>query len=517
MESTKSTMRRYVMVTGLATIALGTTVAPSTAAETALSEQNVRTLLNTAVSYHYHAEVRRKTTEGACYFDPDKPTTLRCSWRWNNPGADAFRLRQKVKQDAVKWCKKAGGKSCIELYRNGRLRYDGLSLDETQRLEAVLGSIPSYDPEATPLPDNATVRAGLFHERFAQMQGYWEDWRKKKSKRNYAMCANAQGSGVRFQMQGEVKQLPHVRKMCILQCQAVAQWENTQGACHTIFENGEFTNAAAQRAMTLEVKPAPVETRNAFVGAWNGINHRGSTMETVVERVDADGGVAGTGCSAQPNGTLSWRTLDNATFENGDRISIMTGQIRTTLMMSATHEGAAEMVQTWPSGWQSRIPLQPMRTRGCNERFTAGATTTGSTLERRPDDPPIVGTWSGKWKTGMVSELSIEAVADDGALTGRTCTRTTEGSLKVWDIGSGGPFEATVGKKGKKALMTVPWGDGKRDELEFRIKGNDKMTLKLTKQAGTRKQTVETLKMTRGASEDGCLLRTTSLTAANES
>ena len=173
----ESTMRRYVMVTGFAAIALGmTTLAPSTAAETTLGEQNVRTLLNTAVSYHYHADVRRKTTVGACYFDPQKPTTMRCSWRWNNPGADAFRLRQKVKQDAVKWCKNAGGKSCIELYRNGNLRYDGLSLDETQRLEAVLESIPSYEPKATPLPDDATVRAGVFHERFAQMQGYWEDW-----------------------------------------------------------------------------------------------------------------------------------------------------------------------------------------------------------------------------------------------------------------------------------------------------------------------------------------------------
>ena len=440
---------------------------------------------------------------------------MRCSWRWNNPGADAFRLRQKVKQDAVKWCKKAGGKSCIELYRDGKLRYDGLSLDETQRLEAVLESIPSYEPKATPLPDDATVRAGVFHERFAQMQGYWEDWRKKKSKRNYVMCANAQGSGVRFNMQGEGKQLLHVRKMCILQCQAVAQWENTQGACHTIFENGEFTSTAAQRAMSLEVKPAPPETRQAFVGAWNGINHRGTTMETVIERVDADGGVAGTGCSAQSNGSLSWRTLDNGTFENGDRITIMNRNVRITLMMNATQEGAAEIVQTWPNGWQSRIPMQPMQTRGCNERFTALAAA-GSTVERQPDDAPIVGAWSGEWKSETVAELSIEALGDDGALTGRYCTRTTEGRLRVWDIGSGGRFEATLDKKGKKALMTVPWGDGKRDELEFRMKGNDKMTLKLTKQAGTRKQKVDTLKMTRGASEDGCLLRTTPLSAANE-
>lgn len=240
-------------------------------------------------------------------------------------------------------------------------------------------------------------------------------------------------------------------------------------------------------------------------------------METVIERVDADGSVTGTGCSARPNGSLSWRTLDDGTFENGDRITIMNGNVRITLKMNATEEeGAAEIVQTWPSGWQSRISLQPMQTRGCNERFTTLATV-GSIVERQSGDAPIVGAWSGKWKTGTIAELSIEAVADDGALTGRYCTRTTEGRLRVWDIGSGGRFEAVMDKKGRKALMTVPWGDRKRDELEFRMKGSDRITLKLTKQAGTKKQKTDTLKMTRGASEVGCLMRTTSLSAANGS
>ena len=513
----KSTMRRYAMVTGLWAITLGMAAsAPSTAAETTLGDENVRTLLNTAVSYHYHVKVRRKTTQGACYFDPQKPTTMRCSWRWNNPGADTHRLRQKVKQNAVKWCKNAGGKSCIEFSRNGKLRYDGLSPEHKQRLEVILESIPSYDFEATPLPENATITTGLYHERFAQMQGGWEDWRKKrKSKRHYAMCANEQGTGARFTMQGGVKQLPHVREMCILQCQALAQWENTQGACHTIFENGEFTSTAAQRAMRLEVKPAPPETRDAFLGAWKAINHRGATMETVVKRVDADGRVAGTGCSEYPNGSLAWRTLGEATFVNGDRITLMNGKVRMTLMMDATHEGGAQTILTWPKGWQWRAPTQPMESRGCNERFTALATA-GGAVERQPDDAPIVGAWSGKWKNGSVGELGIEAVGDDGALTGRYCTKTTDGVLRVWDIGSDGRFEATLGKKGKKALMTIPWGDGNRNELEFRMKGADKLTLKHKERAGTSKQKVTTLKMTRGTSGNGCLLRTTSLVAANE-
>ena len=495
----------------LVAIALGVaTLAPSAAAGTALADATVRAMLNTAVSYHYHAKVRRKTTEGACYFDPEKPTTLRCSWSWNNPGADAHRLRQKVKRNAVKWCRNAGGESCIEFYRNGRLRYDGLSAETRERLQAVLDGIASYDPEAAPLPDDAGVRAGLFHERFAQMQGHWDDWRKKKkAKRHYAMCANEQGTGVRFTMQGGVKQLPHVRAMCILQCQAVAQWEGTSGRCYTLFENGEFTNSAAREAMELKIEPATPQMREAFAGAWKGLNHRATTIETVIERVDPDGSVAGTGCSEHPNGSLSWRTLDEATFLNGDRITLMNGNVRMTFMRNGAEGEAAQTVLTWPNGWQRRAPMAPMSGRGCNERFTVGAVA-GPAAERRPDDPPLVGAWSGMWDNGTVSELAIEAIDANGALTGRYCVKRTSGTLQLWDAGPDGPFNGTVDNKGKKALIAIPWGDGNRNELEFRLKGSDSVTMKYKERAGTNKRKVSTLKMTRGVSVGGCLANTRS-------
>ena len=506
----KSKIKRYRMATAFLTLTLGMTpLVPAAAAETTLGAQTVRLLLNTAVSYHYHAEVRRKTTEGACFFDPQKPTTMRCSWRWNDPGADAFRLRTKIKQDTVKWCKQGGGESCIEFYRNGKLRYDGLSPEETQRLEGVLESIPSYDHEATPLREGSTIRAGLFHERFAQMQGYREDWRKKKkSKRHYAMCANEEGTGVEFQMGGASKQLPHVRAMCILQCQAVAQWENTEGRCYTIFENGKFTSTAAQRAMQLKVEPASPEVREAFVGAWKGVNHRGSSIEAVIDDVGPNGKVWGTRCTGYPNGAFAWSTLeaDEATFVNGDRVTAMNGNVRMTLMMNVTEGEAAETILTWPNGWQFRMPMQSMSTRGCNERFMLGATAGAG--ERQADDAPIVGAWSGKWKNGTISELVIESVDHNGALTGRYCQKATWG-MQLWDLAADGPFKGTLGKKGKKALMTIPWGEGNRNELEFRLKGTDRVTMKHKERAGTSKQKVTTLRMTRGASEDGCLKRTT--------
>ena len=483
-------MKRYRTASVLIalTLAMGAPVSGA-AAEATLDDQQARTLFNTAVSYQYHAKVRRKTTQGACFFDPHKPATLRCSWRWAGPGADAHSLRQKAKRDAVKWCKQGGGESCVELYRNGKLRYDGLSPEQTQRLEAVLESIPSYEHEATPLPEGSTIRAGLFHERFAQMEGYWEDWRrKKKAKRHYAMCANEQGTGVRFTMQGGVKQLPHVRAMCILQCEAVAQWEGTTGPCHTIFENGEFASTAAQRAMQLKVEPATPEVREAFVGAWKGVDYWGNSIEAVIDRVDPNGIVRGTRCTGYPNGAFAWSTLhsDDAEFVNGDRVTFMNGKIRMTLMVGATPGETVEAFQTWPNGWQRRMPMQSMSSRGCNERFLASVAF-DSVMEQRPDDAPIVGAWSGRWKNGVISELLIESVDHNGALIGRYCEKPGWG-MQLWDLAADGPFKGTLGKKGKKALMTIPWGDGYRNELEFRLKGTDKVTMKHKKRAGTSKE-----------------------------
>lgn len=505
-----SNMKWRRAATGLLTMALGMT-APGLAAATgpALGEQNVRTLLNTAVSYHYHTEVRRKTAEGACYFDPEHPASMRCAWRWAGAGADAFRMRQRVKRDAVKWCKQGGGESCVELFRNGKLTYDGLAPEETQRLAPVLASLPSYDRAATPLPEGATVAAGLYQERFAQMRGHWEEWRKKKKgKRHYAMCANAQGAGVRFTMQGGVKELPRVREMCILQCQAVAQWEDRPGRCHTLFENGAFTSAAAERAMELDVVPASPEVRDVFIGAWKGMGHRGITMETVIERVDADGGVAGTGCSEYANGALAWRTLDEATFLNGDRITLMNGNVRVALMRNTARSDTPELVQTWPNGWQHRAPVQPMSTLGCNGRFTMAAATERA-VERQADDAPILGAWSGRWKNGTIAEIEIEAVDPSGAFTGRYCTRRTSGVLRLWDVGPGGRFEGTVAKGGKKARFAIPTGNGTRAELEFKMKGAGKLTMKHKARAGTNREKASTVKMARGAAEDGCLRRTT--------
>ena len=516
---TETTMKRailrYTMAAGLAAMTLGAK-APATddTPGTMLDETDVRAMLGVAAAYHYKT-TRGRSVAAACYRDPQRAGTMRCAWRSSRQGGAGTRLREEVRTLSRNQCKQAGGDPCVELYRNGTLKYEGLPADEAERLRAALASMTTKHPPATPLPDGTTVRAGLFQERFAQMRRSSEKWRaRRKNKRQYAICANAQGSGAGVGIRGPTVKIEDTRETCALACRAIAQWEGTHGTCHSLYENGEFTSAAAERAMRLEPGPVPATMRNALVGAWTWTDNRGNAGETVIERLGPDGGAAGTVCTEYRNGSLAWRRLDEAAFVNGDRLSAMNAKVRTTLMLDAGDGGGTRAVLTWPNGAQSRTPAQAARHTPCSGRFREPAEAWRA-REREPDTAAIVGAWTGTWKNGLVAELGVEALGPHGTLTGRYCERASDGGVQVWDIGSGRRFEASADAKGRKAKLTIPWGDGLRNELRFTRRGMNKITMRVKQRAGTSSQKTSTLKMRRGASEDGCLLRTTSVDAAD--
>ena len=179
--------------------------------------------------------------------------------------------------------------------------------------------------------------------------------------------------------------------------------------------------------------------------------------------------------------------MATATFVNGDRITIMNGNVRVTMMRNGPASGTPELVQTWPNGWQRRAPVESVSTTGCNGRFTMEAAAERA-VERQADDAPIVGAWSGRWKNGTVAEIEIEGVDPNGAFTGRYCTRRTSGLVWLWDVGPGRRFEGTVAKGGKKARFAIPTGNGTRAELEFRMKRDGKLTMKHKARAGTNRE-----------------------------
>ena len=220
-------------------------------AEPRLLEKSVDQMMNTAATYFYQSKVKRRTAEAACYFDPQVPKSFMCSWNSNSPEVDPYPLQQKVKRQARKWCTEAGGESCVLFYRNGKLRFDGLSPGETRRLESVFRHLPSYLSEATPLPEGATI-AGTYRDWFERARDFWEERRKKLHglRLSYAMCANERGTWVTYAMQGgERRALADVRRTCMLKCQVMAEWFSSKGACHVIYEDGRFASAAAERAV----------------------------------------------------------------------------------------------------------------------------------------------------------------------------------------------------------------------------------------------------------------------------
>ena len=127
---TESAGRRSRPFVPALTVAL--TVAISAISVPASSDVVVKTddisaMVDSAVVYFFQKEINRAVIDAACYFDPEVENSMRCSWASTSGGGDAFALQQKVKRQATKWCKQAGGENCFLFWRNGTLRFDGLS------------------------------------------------------------------------------------------------------------------------------------------------------------------------------------------------------------------------------------------------------------------------------------------------------------------------------------------------------------------------------------------------------
>lgn len=237
-----------------AALALATTliacVSPLKAvADVSLHARDAVRVINTAVAHHFQAGVKRRTAEAACYFDPEVEKSMRCRWRSGFARHHALEVKQWERGELRRQCAKAGGKDCVLFFRNGKLEFDGLSPEDTGKLESILQAISSSDPEATPPPEGFRM-SSRFRNRFNEVKEYWDDLRKKHRLKNphFALCANDQNYWASFWAQGSAIRLPNVRKMCVLKCNAVAQWHASEGACYVLYEDGQFANAVVEQA-----------------------------------------------------------------------------------------------------------------------------------------------------------------------------------------------------------------------------------------------------------------------------
>ena len=241
---------RYLPVPALATL-LPMLSFPSLAADEAILEQrDAARVMDSAVMYYHQKTVERRLAEAVCYLDPKVEDSMRCSWIWSEAAADSFQLKQKVNRRAKKWCKEAGGRNCVEFWRNGRLRFEGLSPEQAQLLESVLARIPEYDSDAGPLPEGVGV-SRPFAEWLPGARDHWERIRRKNRGRNfhYAICTSGSGATASFAMQGGGVFIENVRTLCILKCKAIADLYSVEGDCHVVYEDGKFASAAAEKAV----------------------------------------------------------------------------------------------------------------------------------------------------------------------------------------------------------------------------------------------------------------------------
>ena len=217
--------------------------------ETVLEPRDLAWVIDSAVVYHYQKTIERKVAESACYFDAKIENTMRCSWTWADGGADAYQLKNNVKRQATKWCKQAGGRKCVLFWRNGRIRFGGLSPEQMEKADSVFGKIVDNDAQARSLPEGVGVNRG-FLDWFPKAREHLESERSKYRGRNphYAICANEKGPASWFNMWGSVD-ISEVRNMCILKCKALAELFSKEGECYVVYEDGKFVSAAAEKAV----------------------------------------------------------------------------------------------------------------------------------------------------------------------------------------------------------------------------------------------------------------------------
>ena len=224
---------------------------PSAAAgDVTVSQRDGFRVIDAAVAWHYQKEVNRMVVDSACYFDPEVEKSLRCDWASNTGGADPYTLRRDVKRRATKRCKTAGGRNCTLFWRNGALRFDGLSPVQAEKLESALRGIAADDPEALSLPEGTGVDYG-FRNRFKRVSDAWEKWRKKYRGYNphYVLCVNERGTWSSFGMEGPRTHLEVVRGMCVLKCMAISRFVDKDGMCYVVYQDGEFASPAAEQAI----------------------------------------------------------------------------------------------------------------------------------------------------------------------------------------------------------------------------------------------------------------------------
>ena len=140
----------------------------------------------------------------------------------------------------------------------GELKTDQFAGEARERLQALFEYSGSYETQGAPLPEGASL-GQLVRDGFANASNQLETYRSTRDGGNahYGICANEAGYWSVFLAEGEGVETSHVRNLCVLKCDGLAEWLSARnpamaGKCYVVYENGEFVNETARRALVNE-------------------------------------------------------------------------------------------------------------------------------------------------------------------------------------------------------------------------------------------------------------------------
>ena len=273
---------------------------------------------------------------------------------------------------------------------------------------------------------------------------------------------------------------------------------------------------AGQRADT----GAETGAGRALLGSWRADlkdRYQETVQEARIDHVDRDGNARGIGCETMRSGLVRGAVLDGNTRWGpvGGHLEAAFGKSRMTLIPKS--DGTLLLVEKlYLKGGGRRTTihttLRPGHPMHCVKRFRTEPVPVR--VERKSDDPALVGTWTGRWPSGDVFELAIETLDRESTPRGRWCwmVRHTDGAavITLLDLHPDTPRVETSWAPADGRLTVERQATTRQTHRqELFATGPDEVRMEVTENAGIREEETYSLTLRRGTDPQGCLVRTT--------
>ena len=231
----------------------------------------------------------------------------------------------------------------------------------------------------------------------------------------------------------------------------------------------------------------------------------------MIERIDKDGGIAGTACEAWPSGQIAgdrMREDERSPYEGWD-LSTWIGTTRVTY--TPWYEGKIRRLTGRTEadgslGGGGYTVMKRTKRLLCAHLFASEPQELPALREDTGDT--FIGYWEGIRSNGLRVELRVEHITAKGEVLGRMCGRGTRKILVMFDLYPGGPVKSRYDPEQKEIEAVAQTIKEGRVIRRYRLVGDRSISLTTTTQAGTDNEQERFMRLWRGANPEGCLAMT---------